>query len=130
MATKEAIFPKGGAPPAAPYSPGLRVGHLLFVSGQVPIDPLTRNVERSDIKAATRIALANVVRVLESAGATFADVVKVTIFLKDMGDFAAVNEVYETVLGTVRPARSAVQVSGLPLDSPIEIEAIAYLDDE
>ena len=128
MVKKTAITAKGAPAPRAPYSQGLRVGNLLYVSGQIPLDPATGTMVSGDIRAATKQVMANVGSILEAGGATFDDVVKVNVYLTDMKDFAAVNEVYLTFLGPVKPARAAVQVSALPLGASIEIEAVAYLD--
>jgi len=112
--------------PAAigPYSQGVQSGKLIFTSGQLP-GTSTGTLILDDISAATRQSLSNVQAILEEAGAGLDDVVKVTIFLRDMGDFAAVNEVYAGFFSDPAPARSCVQVARLPKDVPIEIEAIA-----
>lgn len=112
--------------PAAigPYSQGIQAGNLVFTSGQLPLNPETGELE-GDIRKATQQSLENVKNILESAGTSFEKVVKVVIFLRDMNDFAAMNEVYGTYFPTNPPARSAVQVARLPKDAIIEIEAIA-----
>jgi len=117
------------AAPAAigPYSPAIRVGELLFCSGQVPLDPATGELVPGDIAAQTNQSLRNMKAVLEAAGATMDQVVKTTIFLVDMGDFAKVNEVYGKFFSTTPPARSTVQVSALPKGARVEVEAIAHL---
>lgn len=107
-----------------PYSQGIQAGNLVFTSGQLPINPITGELE-NNIQAATRQSLENVKSVLESAGTSIDNVVKVVIFLRDMNDFAAMNEVYSTYFPTNPPARSAVQVARLPKDAIIEIEAVA-----
>ncbi len=114
--------------PAAvgPYSQGIRAGQLVFTSGQIPLVPGGELV-RGDIQSATRQALENVRGVLAAGGASMADVVKVTVFLVDMGDFAAVNQVYAEWFAEPFPARSCVQVARLPLDAPLEIEAVAII---
>ncbi|SHN65286.1 RidA family protein [Desulfitobacterium chlororespirans] len=115
--------------PAAigPYSQGIKVGNLVFTSGQLPLNPVTGELE-ADIRQATRQSLENVKNILESAGTSLDKVVKVVVFLRDMNDFAAMNEIYGTFFTTNPPARSAVQVARLPKDAIIEIEAIALAD--
>lgn len=107
-----------------PYSQGMRAGDLVFTSGQLPMTP-DGDLIVGDIARATRQALDNVLAVLDAAGAGVGDVVKVTIYLADMNDFAAANEVYGEVFPEPFPARSCVEVARLPKDAPIEIEAIA-----
>jgi 2-iminobutanoate/2-iminopropanoate deaminase len=115
-----------GAPAAiGPYSPAVRTGQLLFVSGQVPIDPATGNLVDGDIAAMTRRVLDNVGALLKAGGLTFAHVVRTTVFLADMNDFAAMNQVYGTYFSDPYPARATVQVSRLPKDSRVEIDVIA-----
>lgn len=111
-----------------PYSPAVRAGQLLFVSGQVPIDPATGNIVDGDIAAQTRRVLDNVGALLTAAGRSFSDVVRTTIFLADMNDFAAVNAVYGSYFKEPFPARATVQVARLPKDARVEIDAIATYD--
>lgn len=115
--------------PAAigPYSQGIKTGNLVFTSGQLPLNPVTGELE-ADIRKATHQSLENVRNILESAGTSMAKVVKVVVFLRDMNDFAAMNEIYGTFFTANPPARSAVQVARLPKDAIIEIEAIALAD--
>lgn len=110
-----------------PYSHAARVGHLLYCSGQIPLDPATMKLVEGGIEEQTRQVLANVAAVLASQGATFANIAKTTIFLADMTDFPTVNGLYAEAMGAHKPARSTVQVAGLPLGSLIEIEVIAVL---
>ncbi len=117
----------GSPVPGAPYSPGIITGNLIFVSGQVPMNPATKEVIRDDFEAATRQCLANVETILNGAGATLENCVKVVVFLADMNNFARLNAVYNEYFGDVKPARSCVQVARLPLDVDVEIEAIASL---
>ena len=114
--------------PAAigPYSQGIAAGDLVFTSGQLPIDPAT-GVMPATIEEQARQSLRNVSAVLEAAGSSLDKAVKVTVFMADMNDFAAVNEVYKTFFTGDCPARSAVQVARLPKDVLVEIEAIAQL---
>lgn len=114
--------------PAAigPYSQGLVVGDLIYTSGQLPLNPETKVLE-TEIKTATKQSLENCKAILEAAGASLDKVFKTTVFVKDLNDFAAVNEVYGTYFNENPPARSCVQVAKLPMDAPIEIEVIAKL---
>ncbi len=115
--------------PAAigPYSQGIAVGGFVFTSGQLPIDPATGAFAGSTIQEQTRQSLLNVQAVLQSAGAGLEDAVKVTVFLKDMNDFAAMNSVYAAFFPQAAPARSAVEVARLPKDALVEIEAVALI---
>lgn len=113
--------------PAAigPYSQAVRAGNLLFASGQIPIDPATGKIEATDFEGQTRQVLANVKGVLQGAGLTMENVVKCTVFLKDMADFPKLNPLYAAAFGDHKPARSTVQVAKLPLDALVEIEVVA-----
>ena len=113
--------------PAAvgPYSQGVRVDGLVFTAGQVPLDPATGQLVEGGIEAQTRQSLANLQAILEAAGSSLADVVKVTVFLIDMTEFKAMNGVYAQFFPDSPPARSAVQVGALPLGARVEIEAVA-----
>jgi 2-iminobutanoate/2-iminopropanoate deaminase len=113
-----------------PYAQAISVpaGRLVFCSGQIPLHPKTGEmVGAGDVRAQTERVLENLAAVLAAAGASFADVVKTTIFLTDLGDFAVVNEVYARFVGASPPARATVQVAGLPKGASVEIEAIAVL---
>lgn len=112
--------------PAAvgPYAQGVRLGDLVFCSGQLPINPLTGEVP-ADVEAQTRQSLSNVAAVLDAGGASLASVVKTTVFLKDMNQFALMNAVYQEFFGDSVPARSTIEVARLPRDVLVEIEAIA-----
>lgn len=116
--------------PAAigPYSQGIKAGNLVFTSGQLPMNPATGELI-TDIKAAARQSLENVKAILEAAGSSMNNAIKITVFLKDMNDFAAVNEVYSEYFTEKMPARSAVQVARLPKDGVIEIEAVALIQE-
>ena len=113
--------------PAAigPYSQGIVANGFLFTAGQIALDPSTGQIIEGDIKAQTDRVLKNLTEVLTAAGASWKDVVKTTVFLHDMNDFPAVNETYARMIGDARPARSTVQVSGLPRGVLVEIDAIA-----
>ena len=116
----------GKAPkPIGPYSQAVRANGFIFVSGQIAIDPDTGNVVEGDIAAQTHRVLRNVAAILEEAGSGMDRVVKTSIFLTDMGDFAELNRVYEEYLGSTKPARATVAVSGLPKGVRVEIEAVA-----
>jgi 2-iminobutanoate/2-iminopropanoate deaminase len=117
--------------PAAigPYSPAVRAGQLLFVSGQVPIDPATGQMIDGDIAAQTRRVLDNVGALLEAAQRSFGDVVRTTVFLADMNDFAVVNTIYGQYFSAPYPARATVQVARLPKDARIEIDVIATYEE-
>ena len=115
--------------PAAigPYSQAIAANGFLFTAGQIPLDPATGQVVPGDVAIQTERVLANLAAVLEAAGASWSSVVRTTVFLHDMNDFPAVNEVYARVLGSARPARSSVQVAALPRGVLVEIDAIAVL---
>ncbi|MBS4538639.1 RidA family protein [Clostridium sp. D2Q-11] len=115
--------------PAAigPYSQGIKAGNMVFTSGQLPMDPETGELITKDIKSEARQSLSNLKAVLAEAGATLEDVVKVTVFIKDMNQFGDINEVYGEFFNTHKPARSCVEVARLPKDANVEIEAIAIV---
>jgi 2-iminobutanoate/2-iminopropanoate deaminase len=121
----EAITSTEAPKAIGPYSPAVRAGQLLFISGQVPLDPATGAMVDGDVAAQTRRVLDNVGALLTAAGRSFAHVVRTTVFLADMNDFAAVNEVYGTYFSEPYPARATVQVARLPKDARVEIDAIA-----
>ncbi|MBQ9008358.1 MAG: RidA family protein [Clostridia bacterium] len=117
--------------PAAigPYSQGIEAsGRMIFVSGQIPINPATGNIEATTIEEQTRQSLTNVKNILEAAGARLSDVVKTTVLLSDIGDFAAMNGVYAEFFKGDCPARAAFQVAAIPKGAKVEIEAIAVLN--
>lgn len=109
-----------------PYSQAVKAGGFLYVSGQLPIDPATGAFAGDDAAAQTRQSLTNLKAIVTEAGMTLADVVKVNVFLKDMGDFAAMNAVYGEFFTENFPARAAVEVARLPKDALVEIECVAY----
>jgi 2-iminobutanoate/2-iminopropanoate deaminase len=114
--------------PAAigPYSQAIKAGNFLFVSGQLPIDPATGQFAGGDISSQTKQGLKNLQAIVETAGMTVDDIIKVTVYLSDMNNFAAMNEVYATVFKAVYPARVAIEAARLPKDALVEIDAIAY----
>jgi 2-iminobutanoate/2-iminopropanoate deaminase len=122
---KQAITSPQAPSAGGAYSPALRAGDLLFMSGQIPIDPATGQLVQGDAAVQTRRAMDNLGALLSAAGLTFAHVVRTTVFLADMNDFAAVNEVYSSYFTDPRPARATVQVARLPRDARLEIDAIA-----
>lgn len=120
------IFHTDKAPAAlGPYSQAVKAGNLLFVSGQIPIDPATGNLVEADIAVQTKRSLMNIEAILEAAGYTCADVVKTTVLLSDIANFAAMNEVYGTYFPTNSPARACFAVKDLPKGAMVEIEVIA-----
>ena len=126
MSWKRTVVATDQAPAAVgPYSQAIRAGKLVFTAGQIPIDPATGKLVEGDIQVQTRRVLQNLQAVLEAAGTSLANVVKTTVFLQDMGNFKAMNEVYAEFFTQDPPARSAVQAAALPLGVDIEIEAIA-----
>lgn len=115
--------------PAAigPYSQAIKAGNMLFISGQGPFNPKTMEIVDGDVKAQTSQVLKNIDAILKEAGADFSNVVKTTVFLKDMEDFSEINEVYVEYFGEHKPARSCVEVARLPKDIKVEIELIVVL---
>ncbi|HZT76715.1 MAG TPA: RidA family protein [Vicinamibacterales bacterium] len=122
---KSAISSPGAPKAIGPYSPAVKAGPMVFLSGQVPMDPATGNLSEGDIAAQTRRVFDNLGALLTAAGLTFAHVVRATVFLADMNDFAAMNQVYATYFSEPYPARSTVQVARLPKDARVEIDLIA-----
>jgi 2-iminobutanoate/2-iminopropanoate deaminase len=122
----ERITPPSIPAPRGPYSPAVRAGGFIFVSGQGPIDPATNQFSYGDIKHETRVVLNNIRTILEGAGASMADVVKCSVFLRDGGDFAAMNEVYAGFFGNDKPARTTVESKFADTRMKVEIDCIAY----
>jgi 2-iminobutanoate/2-iminopropanoate deaminase len=122
---KQSIASDAAPKAIGPYSPAVRSGNLVFVSGQVPIDPATGNMVDGDVAAQTRRVFDNIKALLDAAGLTFAHVVRTTVFLADMNDFAAMNTIYATYFSEPYPARATVQVARLPKDARVEIDVIA-----
>ena len=125
------IIATNGAPAAiGPYSQGVRVGNLVFTAGQIPLDPATQQVVASGITEQTTRVLENLKAILEASGSSLANVVKTTVFLKDLKDFADMNAVYGAYLapeGVAAPARTTVEISRLPKDVLVEIEVVAEI---
>jgi 2-iminobutanoate/2-iminopropanoate deaminase len=132
MVNRDAVMREAVSSPSAPkaigpYSQAIRAGSLLFVSGQIPIDPATGDLVQGDIAQQTHRVFANLKAILDAAGATFDNVVRTTVYLADMNDFAKVNEIYATYFSSPAPARATVQAARLPRDSRVEIDLIASL---
>ena len=125
---RQAIAAPEGPPAIGPYSPALRAGNLLFLSGQIPLDPSTGSIVEGGIEAQTDQVMRNIGALLRAAGCGFEHVVRTTVFLLDLDDFASMNGVYAKYVGTPPPARATVQVARLPRDVRIEIDAIAVIE--
>ena len=124
---REVIHTEKAPKAIGPYSQAIKVGNLLFVSGQVPFVPETMEIVEGGVVEQTTRVLENLKAILDEAGATFDNVVKTTVFIKDMNDFAAINEVYAKYFNTNKPARACVEVARLPRDVKVEIEVIASI---
>src|SRR3954470_6022562 len=126
MATKTIIKPAKAAPAVGPYNHAVRIGDLLFCAGQIPLDPASGNLVSGDIKAQTERVLENIKVILEDQKLSFANVVKTTVFLTNLADFAGMNELYAKYFTGDFPARSTIQVAALPRGAIVEIEVIAH----
>src|SRR3974390_660049 len=126
MAKKQVIKPAGSPPAVGPYNHAVRIGDLLFCAGQIPIDPANGNLVSGDIKAQANRFLQNIRAILEDQKLGFANVVKSTVFLTNLADFAGMNEVYSKYFTSDFPARSTIQVTALPKGATVEIEVIAH----
>jgi 2-iminobutanoate/2-iminopropanoate deaminase len=122
----ERIFPDHVPTPRGPYSPAVRAGDFIFVSGQGPVDPNTDKLAAGGIAEQTRVTLRNIRTILESCGATLADVVKCSVFLKDAGEFKQMNEVYAEFFPADRPARTTIEAKFHNADMLVEIDCVAY----
>ena len=125
---RQPVSAPDAAKPIGPYSPGIRAGNLLFLSGQVGFDPATGALVDGDITAQTDQVMRNIGALLKAAGADFTHVVRTTVFLADMNEFAAMNAVYGRYVVDPPPARSTVQVAALPRNARVEIDAIAMIE--
>ena len=125
---RQPVSAPNAAQPIGPYSPGIRAGNLLFLSGQVGFDPSTGALVADDITAQTDQVMRNIGALLEAAGTDFANVVRTTVFLADMSEFAAMNAVYGRYVVDPPPARSTVQVAALPRNARVEIDVIAVIE--
>jgi len=126
MATKTIIKPANSPAAAGPYNHAVRVGDLLFCAGQIPIEPATGNLIAGDIKVQTERVLQNIKAILDDQNLTFANVVKSTVFMTNLADFAVMNVIYMKHFTSDFPARSTVQVAALPKGANVEIEVIAH----
>lgn len=124
---REAVSSRSAPAAIGPYSQAVRAGSFLFVSGQIPLDPDTGAIVEGDIAAQTHRVFRNLTAILEAGGASLANVVRTTVYLADMNDFAAMNAVYATYFAAPAPARSTVQAARLPRDARVEIDVIAAL---
>ena len=124
---REAVQAPGAPAAIGPYSPAIRAGGLLFISGQIPLRPETGELVAGDVTAQTEQVMRNIAALLQAAGASFEHVVRTTVYLTDLNDFAAMNDVYARHVVAPAPARATVQVSRLPRDVKVEIDAIAVL---
>jgi 2-iminobutanoate/2-iminopropanoate deaminase len=124
---RQAVSTPAAPKAVGPYSQAVRAGDLLFVSGQIPLDPATGAVVEGDVSAQTRRVMLNLDGILKAAGASFDDVVRATVFLADINDFPAVNEVYGEFFSIPAPARSTIEASRLPRGAKLEIDLIAVL---
>lgn len=125
---RELVTAAGAAKAIGPYSPALKVGNLLFLSGSIPLDPVTGQIVAGDITAQATRVMDNIKALLAAAGADFSHVVRTTVFMVDLGEFAAMNDVYASYFVAPYPARSTVQVVKLPKDVRVEIDVIAVLE--
>ena len=126
MPTKTIVRPKRSPATVGPYNHAVRVGDMLFCAGQIPIEPGTGNLVEGDIKAQTLQVLENVKAILDDQKLSFNNVVKTTVFLTNLGDFAGMNEVYSKYFTANHPARSTIQVAALPRNANVEIEVVAH----
>ena len=124
---RELVTAAGAAKAIGPYSPALKAGNMVFLSGSIPLDPVTGQLVEGGIKEQTTRVMENINALLAAAGADFNQVVRTTVFMIDLGEFAAMNEIYASYFSAPYPARSTVQVSKLPKDVRVEIDVIAVL---
>ncbi len=122
----ERIFTDGGATPRGHYTPGIRAGDFIYVSGQGPIDPVTDVLVVTDVETQTRITLENVARILAAAGAGVTDIVKVSMFLRDISDFQAMNRAYAAFFGDHKPARTTIEAKFHKSEMLVEVDCVAY----
>ena len=122
----EKIIPAGGASPRGHYTPALRAGDFVYVSGQGPIDPATDKLAEGDVEFQTRLTLSNIQRILSAAGAAITDVVKCSVFLRDISDFPKMNRVYAEFFGDHKPARTTIEAKFHQAEMLVEIDCVAY----
>ena len=123
---KEIVFTKQAPEPVGPYSQAIKAGEFIFLSGQIPIDAASGEIETGDIQKQTRMAMNNIKAVVGAAGFTLGNIVKTTLFITDMKKFPLINEIYQEYFPQNQPARSCVEVSALPKGVGIEIEAVVF----
>jgi 2-iminobutanoate/2-iminopropanoate deaminase len=124
---KEIIYTKNAPEPIGPYSQAIKFnGHIIFTSGQVAIDPATGNLAGNTVKEQTRRVIENLKNILEASGSDLSKVIKTTVYLKNIGDFPEMNEVYNEYFGESKPARSTIEAARFPKDSLLEMDAVAY----
>ena len=128
MPSKKVVSTNNAPPAVGPYSQAIRAGGFLFLSGQLPLDPKTGTITATDVEAQTRQAITNIKSILAAAGLSLSDVVKTTVFLKDIQDFAKMNGVYKEYFAQDAPARSSFQVANLPMNALVEIESVAIAE--
>jgi 2-iminobutanoate/2-iminopropanoate deaminase len=124
---KETIYTKNAPEPIGPYSQAIKFNNIVFTSGQIGIDPKTGNLVDGGIKEQTKQTIENLINILAAGGSDISNVIKVTVFLKDITEFAAMNEVYAEYFGTSKPARSTIEAARLPRDAKIEMDTITYV---
>jgi 2-iminobutanoate/2-iminopropanoate deaminase len=125
---RELVTAAGAAKAIGPYSPALKIGNLLFLSGSIPLDPTSGQLVEGGIAEQTRRVMENIKALLEAGGASFQNVARTTVFMVDLGEFATMNEIYASYFTAPYPARSTVQVVKLPKDVRVEIDVIAVLE--
>ncbi len=128
LAAKESIYTKNAPAPIGVYSQAIKTGSTVYISGQIPIDPTTGNMLQGSFKNQVRLALANVNAIAKAAGGNLDDIVKVTVYLTDLNNFAAVNEAMLEVFHHPYPARAAIEIKALPKNATVEIEAVMQID--
>ena len=122
----EGIFPDGGATPRGHYTPGVRAGDFIYVSGQGPVDPVSDQLVITGVEEQTTITLGNIARILDAAGASLTDIVKVSVFLRDISDFAAMNRAYSAFFGDHKPARTTIESKFHKSEMLVEVDCVAY----
>jgi 2-iminobutanoate/2-iminopropanoate deaminase len=122
----EGIFPDGGATPRGHYTPGVRAGDFIYVSGQGPVDPVSDQLVITGVEEQTTITLGNIARILDAAGASVTDIVKVSVFLRDISDFAAMNRAYSAFFGDHKPARTTIESKFHKSEMLVEVDCVAY----
>ena len=124
---KEVIVSEKAPKPVGPYSQAVKAGNFLFISGQLPINPATGEIVRGNFEEAVKVVLENVKSIVEEAGGTMDDIVKVTVYMRDLNLFSKFNEIYSQYFKGKYPARVVIEVSKIPKDADLEVEAIAYV---